>query len=210
MLVCSLVTMNFRCSKDLPVRPFEQTFEIPVDIYPIKKSYSLNDTIWIETDLSSKLLFDTKTQKNILIDSGSITFGAGFNEFGTYVTNPLNGFCDIITIAGVNTNRQLGHWGTSGTLEDFGCGQLSYRCKVGFKPLVKGTYGLSLGKDLLLGSCLNKSVPYYATVSYRYKNVDLGLDIFNSLSKNDKGGKDGINFYTGQILNREMFVFRVD
>ena len=97
ILFVSLLTMNFRCMKDVEPRPFEQAFLIPVDIYPLKKSYSLTDTIWIETDLTNKFLFDTKSNQNILVDSGQITFGAGFNEFGTYITNPPNGFCDIIT-----------------------------------------------------------------------------------------------------------------
>ena len=210
ILFVSLLTMNFRCMKDVEPRPFEQAFLIPVDIYPLKKSYSLTDTIWIETDLTNKFLFDTKSNQNILVDSGQITFGAGFNEFGTYITNPPNGFCDIITINGVNTNRQLSHWGTCGSIENFGCGQASFKCRVGFKPKEKGTYWLSLAKDLLLESCNNKIVPYYATVSYKYKNVDLNLDIFNSLSKNDKGGNDGIKFYTDKIINREGFVFRVE
>jgi hypothetical protein len=36
-----------------------------------------------------------------------------------------------------------------------------------------------------------------------------GLDVFNTLSTNDKGGRDGIEFYTNKIINREVFIFRV-
>src|SRR5215213_4843203 len=107
ILFISVITMNFRCDKDYASKPFEQTFEVPVDIYPLKKSYSLTDTIWIETDITGKSLFDTKTNQTILVDTGKIIFGSGFNQFGTYITNPPNGFCDVITANGVNTNRQL-------------------------------------------------------------------------------------------------------
>lgn len=208
-LFISILTINFRCTKDID-KPFEQTFQVPVDIFPLKKTYSLTDTIWIETDLPAKLIFDTKTNQNILADTGKITFGAVFNEFGTSITNPPNGFCDIITFSGVNINRQLSQWGTGVLFEDYGCGQSNYKCRIGFKPNQKGTYWLSLFEEQLFGSCNNKIIPYYASVSYKYKNADLNLDIFNSLSKSEKGGNDGIKFYTNKINNREGFVFRVE
>lgn len=57
--------------------------------------------------------------------------------------------------------------------DGYGCGQPNYKCKIGFKPSQKGTYWLSLFEEQLMGSCSNKIVPYYALVSYKYKNVDL-------------------------------------
>jgi hypothetical protein len=211
IILIGVLTMNFRCYKDnLIERPFEQNFSVPVDIVSLKKSYSLTDTIWLETDITGKMIFDTKSNQLILVDTGQIDFGATFNIFGTQVTNPQNGFCDVITIRGVNTNRELGHWGTSGYLDQYGCGQATYKCRIGFKPLIKGTYWLILTSDRLFESCPNKVVPYYATISYRYKSQDLGLEIFNALSKNDKGGNDGIKFYTNKINNKEIFVFKVE
>jgi hypothetical protein len=189
---------------------FEHTFRAQVDIFPLKKSYSLSDTIWLQTDLPAKFIFDTKTNQTVFADTGSINFGASFNEFGTYIINPPNGFCDVITPAGINTNRQLSQWSTSGSVDNYGCGQPNYTVRIGFKPKQTGTYFLSLNKDVLFGSCNNKIVPYYSTISFQYKNVDLNLDVFNSLSKNDKGGKDGIKFYTDKINTREVFVFRVE
>ena len=210
-LLIWILSMNFHCSREnIDAKPFEHTFEVPVNIFPLKKTYSLTDTLWIETDLPSKILFDTRTGTNVLADTGKLTFGASFNEFGTYVTNPPNGFCDIITIRGVNTNRQLSQWGTSGSIENYGCAEPNYTCRVGYKPLIKGTYWLALKKDLLLERCANKITPYNATISYKYKNGDLGFDIFNSLSKNDKDGTEGIRFYTNKINNREIFVFKVE
>lgn len=209
ILFFSLLTLNFRCEKDV-VPPFEHTFEIPVDIYPLKKAYSLNDTIWLETDVTSKLLFDTKTQQNILADSGSITFHASYFEFGTTIKNPANGFCNVISSNGVNIQRELLMTTTVAAINNYGCGQPSYKLKVGFKPNYRGTYSLSLLKDMLLSSCPNKVLPYNATVSYKYKNVDLNLDIFNSLPITDKGQNDGNKFHTDRINNREEFVFRVE
>lgn len=208
-LLVSVVTMSFRCAKDVPA-PFTNTFEVPVDIFPLKKIYSLTDTIWLETDLPSKALYDININQNIIADTGQITLGAGFNEFGTYITNPSNGFCDVISPGGVNITRVLSAGGTGGSSGRYGCGQADYKTRVGFKPNYKGTYWLSLTKNLLFESCPNKIVPYYATISFKFKKVDLNMDVFNSLSKNDKGGNDGIKFYSDKINTREGFVFRVE
>jgi hypothetical protein len=108
--VVGVLTMNFRCEKDVTARPFDFTFEIPVDIYPLKKAYSLNDTIWLETDITGKILYDSKTGQNIPVDSGMITFWASFNPFGTSITNPVNGFCDVTGTSGGNISRDLRHW----------------------------------------------------------------------------------------------------
>ena len=210
MAIVGLLTMNFRCEKDVVVRPFDYTFEIPVAIYPLKKTYSLNDTIWLETDLSGKTLYDNKTRQNILVDSGMITLCTSFNAFGTSITNPANGFSEVTSTSGNNISRDLGHWGTVGYLNDFGCGQTSYRCRIGFKPNYKGNFYLSLPQEGLLGSCTNKVVPYYASTAYKFKNVDLNKDVFDALSKNDKGGNDGVKFYTDKIAKREVFVFKVE
>jgi len=212
LLLTAQLTMNFRCRKEVvEPTPLVYTFEVPIDIYPLKKSYSLKDTIWIETDLPTKFLYDTKTKQNIFADTGNITLSAVFNEFGTSITSPPNGFCDVITLNGVNNNRQLSQWGTSGSLENYGCGQSNYKCRVGFKPNQKGTYWLSLFSDLLFKSCANKVIPYNALISYKYKSVDLNLDVFNSLSINDKGGNNSaVKFYTDKINNREGFVFKVE
>lgn len=211
MILIGILTVNFRCLKDSPApHPYEQNFVIPVDIVSLKKSYSLTDTIWLETDITGKMLLDTKSNQLILADTGQIDFGASFNIFGTQVTNPSNGFCDIVTIRGINTNRELGYWGTSGYLDDYGCGQTTYKSRVGFRPLIKGTYWLILTSERPFESCPNKVVPYNATLTYRYKTTDLGLEIFNALPEKDKGGNDGIKFYSGKIMNKEMFVFKVE
>jgi len=209
ILFLALISLNFHCGDPVDAKPFDHTFEIPVDIYPLKKVYSLNDTIWLTTDVPTQYLFDTKTNSNVLADSGSISLWVGYNEFGTHITNPPNGFADVITAGGVNLDRINSQWGTTGTAESYGCGRPDYTCRIGFKPLQKGVYSIALPIDQYLESCPAKRVPYYASITYRFKNVDLGLDIFNSLSKNDKGGNDGINYFTTQVRNRTTFIFAV-
>ncbi|MEO6539489.1 MAG: hypothetical protein ABIN74_00805 [Ferruginibacter sp.] len=210
IIFISLPALKFRCYKEPTPRPFDHNFEAAVDIFPVKKTYSLTDTIWIETDLPTKFLFDTKISQSILADTGNMSFGAGFNEFGTYITNPPNGFCDIITLNGVNINRVLSHWASSVTVNNFSCNRPDYKYRIGFKPNHKGTFHLSLPKDIFFESCPNKIVPYYALISFKYKNIDLGRDIFDALSKNDKGGNDGIKFYHQAIDERRFFVFKVN
>lgn len=211
LLFLGIIGMNFRCSPEPAiVGGFDHTFVAPVDIFPLKKTYSLNDTIWLQTDLPSKSLFDTKTNQFLVADTGNISPGGSYMEFGTHITNPAGGFCDVITPSGVNINRELSQWATGGSVDPFGCGQPGYTVKIGFKPRLQGIYGIMLPQDRFFGTCPGKMYAYYATISYQYKNVDLNQDVFNTLSKNDKGGKDGIKFYTDRINSRQLFVFKVE
>lgn len=211
LLLIAVLTMNFRCVReDIEQRPYEHSFRVPVDIFPQKKTYSLSDTIWIETDITDKSLFDTKSNQLILADTGQLYFEAAFNRFGTDVTNPPAGFCDVITTRGINTGRYLGFWGTNGFLDQYGCGLTTYKCRIGFKPLIRGAYFLMLTGNRPFESCTNKLRPYYAELSFRYKSSDLGVEIFNALPDNLKGGNDGIRFYTEKLNNREAFVFKVE
>jgi hypothetical protein len=209
VILLSLPALKFRCSKDI-IPESDHSFEAAVDIYPVKKTYSLTDTIWIETDLPSKFLYDTKISQAIVADTGNMSFGAGYNEFGTYITNPANGFCDVITANGVNTNRALSQWATTVTVNNFSCGRPDYKYRIGFKPNQRGTFHLTLPHDIFFESCPNKVVPYNATISFKYKNADLGQDIYDALSANDKGGNDGIIFYHQAISLRRTFVFKVN
>jgi len=204
-----LSALNFRCSKDV-VPTFGHSFEAQVDIYPIKKTYALSDTIWIETDLPSKVLYDTKLNQGVIADTGNMSFGATFNEFGTYITSPSNGFCDIITGNAVNSNRELSQWATSVTVNNFSCGSANYKYRIGFKPNQKGTFHLMLPQDILFESCPNKIVPYNATISFKYKNIDLGQDIYDALSAYDKGEQNGITYIYQAIGHRRTFIFKVN
>jgi len=202
ILFISVLNMGTDCHRTFVDIPFQYTFLIPVNISPLKKSYSVSDTIWLTTNLPGKYIFDTKSNQNVLVDTAQITFGANFFKFGDEY--PYTGFCDVITLNGVNTNA------TGGSIENFGCGQSNYTCKIGFKLNKQGTYWLHLMGERPLANCSTKIIPYHASISYKYEAGDLNMDIFNSLSENDKGGKDGIKFYTGEINNRQLLVVKVE
>lgn len=211
-VVFALLSLNFHCGEtDVDEKPFDHEFQIPVKIYPLKKSYSLSDTIWIETDVSNKFLFDTKTNQFVNTDTGRIDFAGVFNRFETDVTSPPDGFCDVITVNGVNAERRLGQWSTTGSLSRYGCSSTDYRCRIGFRPKVKGTYWLALFQDRLFGSCPNKLQPPYASLSFKYdSNADLNLDILNSLPDHLFGGKKGKKIYVNEVDAKEVFIARVE
>lgn len=208
VIVFSVLTLKFHCGKDVVNVPYEYEFTGAVDIYPLKKSYSLNDTIWIETDLPSKFLYDGKSGLTINADTTKILFRATYNEFGTSITNPPSGFCEVISSNGNIVQQRLSQWATGGDIQ-YGCGKPDFKCRIGFKPNYRGTYSLVLQKEDLLGNCPGKIKPIYATVSLRYKNVDLNRDIFDGLPNSEKGGDLG-TFYINKINNREAFIIKVE
>ena len=211
MLVVSVCSMNVDCNKRglTDFHPDDYKFEIPVKITELKKTYALADTIWIETNQTAKTLFDLKSNSLVTADTGFITFGGSFNEFGTTITNPPNGFCDVITPAGLNVGKDNGYWGT-GVRFEYGCGQPDYKVRLGFLPHYRGTFYLQLYEQDNLQACPEKHIRYYAQANYKYEALDLGLDIFNSLTDNQQGGKDGRDFYRKEIAAKEIFVFQVN
>jgi len=208
LLLFSMFMLNFRCENDHLQRPFDHTCEIEMSISPLKKTYSLNDTIWLETQVSGKQLWDTKTNQFIVADTGFLSFNISYYGFGlrSWLTNSLS---DVITSNGVNNDRIVSQWSTEAKVANFGCSQPGYKIRIGFKPNHAGTYSLLLPKDLLLGSCNNKIVPYNATTSFKFQTVDLNLDVFNSFASAENLGNDQKKHYTGKINSGEMFVFKV-
>ncbi len=208
LLMCSILMLNFRCDTDQVQRPFDHTFEIEMSIFPLKKAYSLSDTIWLETQVAGKQLWDTKTSQYFLADTGYLSFNISYYGFGLQSWLP-NSLSNVITFNGVNNDRIISQWSTEAKVENYGCTQSSYRMRVGFKPNHAGTYSLLLPKDLLLGTCNNKIVYYNATTSFKFQNVDLNLDVFNSFASAENLGNDQKKHFTGKINSREMFVFKV-
>lgn len=210
LVFISFFTMNFRCQKEQNIRPFDHHFETGVVIHPVKTTYSLADTIWLETDVSGKLLFDKVSNQLILADTGNISFQASFDGFGLQLSNPPNGFCEIIAPVGVNVTQTFSSWATQGMVKDYGCGQTSYRVRIGFKPNYNGTYGLLLPNDQLVGSCPGKIVLYHAALSYKFKDASLGLAVFNDLASQENLGSDAKKHFISMISERRAFVFKVE
>ena len=211
LIAASVLASNFRCKQEVePLLP-EQVFEVPVKLYPARKTYSLADTIWLETDVPDKFLLDTKTGQKVKVDSAQLPLRATLNRFGTQITNPPGGFADVITTSGVNTNRELGHWATTGFLDAFGCGQLNYRARIGFRLTVQGTYAFALWTDQheLLGTCPGRVAPYYAFLNYRFQNADRNLDLLNSLTSINGISKESIAYYQKEVQQGRAFVVKV-
>jgi len=211
LILLTIATLNiqFHCRYDGPVRPFDYTFEIPVDILPLKKVYTTNDTIWLQLDVTGKLLFDTKTSQAINADTTMIIVASTYAEFGTNTRNPQNGLAQVITEPGVIAERQTGFGYTSATVSNYGCGKPTFKIKIGFKPNYPGTFSLNLRKDLMLQGCMGKVIPVYSTYWYKFKQVDLNGEILNTLSGNDLGGNSNRSVLQESIAKREMFVFTV-
>jgi hypothetical protein len=210
LLLAALFGMNFRCEKDALDRPFDHTFEIGVDIYPLKKSYRTTDTIWLETDVSGKSLFDTESRSLVVADTGSVDFSVSYYGFNTGLSDPPGSFADVIAFNQANTHRTTSPWNTVGAILDYGCGQPGYKLRVGFKPNHKGTYTLILPTPSIMGSCSNKVIPYHATLSYKYKASDLNMDVLTAFSKAQNLRNDQEQYYKNLMNNGRCFVFTVE
>lgn len=210
LLLVAFFGMNFQCEKDDLLPPFDHTFEAGVDIYPLKKSYRTTDTIWLETDITGKSLFDTESGRVVLADTGSIDLFVSYYGFNTGLSDPSGSFADVIAFNQVNTHRSTSPWNTGGVIQDHGCGQTSYKLRLGFKPNHKGTYSLLLPMPQIMGSCSNKAIPYHSTITYKYKPSDLNMDVLMAFSQSQDWRNDQVKYYSGLMNEGKLFVFTVE
>ncbi|GAB3194910.1 hypothetical protein GCM10027293_04210 [Pontibacter aydingkolensis] len=99
--------MGFQCGDDyLPEPEPAQIFKETLSLNPFKKTYSIGDTIWIETNINDKHLFDSKSGREVLVDSVSLPIELSYSALYQVYTRP-EGFCKVVTSSPVEENTEL-------------------------------------------------------------------------------------------------------
>lgn len=207
----ALFTFGFQCGKDSIAPELKYNFRIPVDVYPLKKSYRLTDTIWIEADINGKALYDTISKQNVVVDSASLSLDVRYVQLAATNTNPPDGFCQIISAANNNIYRQLYKGTTSANFSNYGCGQTSLRWKLGFKPNYTGTYAIFLSSGGSLQFCQGVRQSYYAPYSFQYKPTDLNKDLFDALPDTARKNDDyQLPYFTDGFIRKTILIVKVE
>ena len=201
--------MGFKCKKD--TIDYKYNFVEKINLFPAAKSYKVGDTIWLKYVNTSKLLFDNKTSNHIAADSVSLDYRVSFNSRYNAPVNPPGGFCDYITINGVNVGRFLSDNGT-GSFFTFGCNSSNnIDFTVGVVPKKTGIYSLDMygGPGNVL-SCPNRRAGFpLSTIEYRFNVVDGNKDIYLSIPPNSRG-ETPKGSTEGRIDNKQVYIVKVE
>jgi hypothetical protein len=204
--------MATTCRDD--VEDYTYTFQEKIDLYPAQKSYKVGDTIWIQYSNPTKRLFDQKTSQTVSADTVSITFAVGYNaKYGYPTINPSDGFCDFISMNGVNEGRYLGDYGTS-MLQTFGCeNNNGYDFNIAVVPKQKGIYSLNLnGVPRTVAACSNRISGFpFSTIDYSYDLADCNKDVFLSIPPNSRSEARGAKgTQEAEIDQKKVYYLKVD
>ena len=207
-LFVTLLCMSTECRKE--EIKYKYNFSEKLDLFPAQKTYKVGDTIWIQYTNPDKKLFDSPTRQYINLDSIYVPLQISFNCRYNTPVNPAGGFCDYVSVNGVNVGRYLGDYGT-GFLSQFGCHNNNYDFKVGIVPRQKGIYSLDLfGVLRTIGPCPGRilNIPL-ATIEYRFNLADCNKDIYQSIPPYSRGESQK-GYTESKIDDKQVYLVNVE
>ena len=201
VVVC--LTMGFQCDEYPPEPEPTYIFKETLSLSPFKKSYSVGDTIWIGTSLNDKHLFDSKTGREVLVDSVSLPMELSYSALYQVYTRS-EGFCKVVTSKPVEAKTQ-NYELTTHILASYGCNQPDYRFKIGLVLLSTGVYSLKIVEKINFYNCLKpQQYAKRSQISYTFNLNDTNKDVFLAIPAISRGGLN-----TEKIDSKEEYIVKV-
>ncbi|HXI01284.1 MAG TPA: hypothetical protein VNI52_13535 [Sphingobacteriaceae bacterium] len=196
--------MSFQCNKDytLPNPAYEYTEKL--SLTPYRKTYAVNDTIWVQFQTINKTLFDKLSGNRISTDTTFLR--VKFNFHRRYPNNAGELFSDIKVDNGLDVSfRPLdSRYNVLNFKTD--CRNDPYFFRVGFVPKKTGVYSIEPHGDV--SPCPNKLTSPYSTFKFTFDLADCNKDVWLSIPPQSRGGELGSTDL--RIDKKEMFVFKVE
>jgi hypothetical protein len=205
-LSVGLLTTSFQCNKDLPAA-IKPTYEYAekLTLTPYRKTYVIGDTIWVQFQTAEKSLFDKLSGNRIPTDTTSLrvnfTFRRNYPNPGTvelFIDSKVDSVLDV-SFAPLYTYYNVLDFKTA-------CSSSHYFFKVAVVPKHTGIY--SIGAQVYLLPCPNKSPLPYSTLNFTFDLADCNKNVWLSIPPQSRGGELGETDVA--IDKKEIFVFKVE
>lgn len=217
-----LISLNFRCGREYPPPETDKKpihyFEMPLGFYPVKKNYSIGDTIWIEANVSDKMLMDMSKLARASIDSTKFNVPITYHVVNKQVLVPAGGFCEFInpdqlklsTSDGYYDSKYNVYWNyNTAAIVNFGCGISTLKFKIGLKLKAKGDFYVGLAQSGLT-ACEQKITPIaQSLVSFKFDVTDVNLDVYNEMPKLEQTNPYWTGFDEQKLYQRKAIVVKV-
>jgi hypothetical protein len=171
-LSCDLLNTN-RCKDAIGNNVMGYTFDIPYTITPIKDTFRVGDTIWLESTFSNQM-YNTRNGKTYTVNNFD------FKMYGYFLdlrTDPCVGTNEYIMVNELGqlytTDRNGGDFYFNYKMEDG-----HYRWKAGFIMKKSGFFAFGPGTDIALTS-LNLQSPSQTISNCRPEYVKLNIKRIN-------------------------------
>lgn len=208
-LFIALLSTGMRCNKEEV--SYQYNFVEKVRIFPTQKTYKQGDTIWLQYTNPNKQLQDERTNQSIAVNGVWLGFQVAFNSRYNTPINPAGGFCDFVTVYGVNAGRYLGEFGTT-LSTTFGCNTSnSLDFMVGVVPKQKGIYSLDfLGAPGTVSDCPNQTTSFpLSTIAYRFDVADGNKDVYQTIPIHARS-EPSPGYTESKIDAKQVYVVKVE
>lgn len=193
------IIMGTQCDKEVDYISPKQSFAEKANLSPVRKLYSINDTIWVEFNTSSKTLFDTISNQRLTSDAVKFKFGAALLAKYDTPDNPSGGYCDFILPGNVSASFVSTRSGTT-TSFDVGCNNApNYNIKIGVVLKHKGYYNLDMATRSRIEPCNGQSNPYpSSSILFTFNVTDNNKDVFLTIPASAR------NEYPSGLTERQL------
>lgn len=179
--------MGTYCNKEYDRIEPKQGFSEKINLSPEQKTYSINDTLWLDFQTADKTLFDTISNQRL--STGTVTFNFTVILIAKYVNPvvPSGVYCDFIHPVNVTSYQQASDYGTATTIE-VGCDNAPrYDLKLGIVLKHKGIYVLDIATIKLIEPCDGEVNPYpSAELLFTYNVTDTNKEIYLSIPASER------------------------
>ena len=201
--------MATQCNKYDDFEEPKHYFLEKIELSPEQKTYSINDTLWLEFKTTSKSLFDSITNQRLPSNTIKFLFGVSVLGKYDYPTNSSLAFCEFIAPTGTILNTRTFSDATVTSFE-VGCDNApNYAVRLGIVPKAKGYYVLDMSTATQTEPCSGQTNPYPSsylrfTFDVTDTNKDIYLEIPESLRKEYPA-----ELTLRQIESKVVYAFRV-
>lgn len=200
-----MVSTGFQCYRDFKPSPPEYEFAEKLSLSPYKKTYALNDTIWVQFQTNNKGLFDKLSNSQILTDTTYLQ-----SRFHYHVRYPRGitpeFFCEVIVDNPIDLTFTPQYSYYNILMFKTSCNSSNYLIKVAFILKKKGIF--SIEPHISPEICPNKTKWYHSTSNFVFDLIDCNKDVWLSIPAASRGGELG--FTDIRIDKKEIFVFKVE
>ncbi len=159
------IILGLQCEKDyVAYIPPKEAFKEKINLFPAKKTYNINDTIWLTFTTTDKSLFDTISNQRLPTNGLEFNFRSILLPIHSTPPNFTNSYCKFILTNNIAPNYDTTQFYSMINFET-GCDlQPFYNIKLGLVLKYTGIYLLNLSDvGTKFQPCANQTNPYLSS-----------------------------------------------
>lgn len=207
LLLASQILSCQKCEKDYIEIPPKYEFVEKLTLAPYKKTYLLNDTIWVQFQPANKSLFDKLSNSQVFLDTSVLV---SFFKYRKVFPMPTQSdtFCNYFADSRLNPSfNTLSSSNLENTISIITTCNNPFDFKIGIIPKKTGIYLLEPG--FAVRDCPNRLPNYYHKAKFIFDLADCNKDVWLTIPAETRLKLTPYYLETS-IERKEIFAFKVE